>query len=132
MSSCSKAFWGKSEPFVGTKSDAIVLVVSANPVDVLTWLARAAPQASFWSRVIGLGTQLDTTRFRSLIARRLEVPASQVSALILGEHGDSMVPIWSSRRGSRQLAVGQNSPRLDTALGRPELFTRTRGLRCRK
>ncbi|MBI3463889.1 MAG: lactate dehydrogenase, partial [Planctomycetes bacterium] len=43
----------------------------------------------------GLGTQLDTIRFRSLLAQRLSVPPTQVSALILGEHGDSMVPIWS-------------------------------------
>ena len=78
----------------GHKRDAIVLVVS-NPVDVLTYLA--------WDRlgldrsqVLGLGTQLDTIRFRSLIAQHLGAPPTQVSALILGEHGDSMVPIWSS------------------------------------
>jgi L-lactate dehydrogenase len=39
---------------------------------------------------------LDTARFRGLLGQYLEVPASQVNALILGEHGDSMVPIWSS------------------------------------
>ena len=49
-----------------------------------------------WQRVLGLGTQLDTARFRSHLARRLKVPPTQVQALILGEHGDSMVPIWSS------------------------------------
>jgi L-lactate dehydrogenase len=43
-----------------------------------------------------LGTQLDTIRFRSLIADRLGAPPTQVKAVILGEHGDSMVPIWSS------------------------------------
>src|SRR5262249_45246386 len=47
-------------------------------------------------QVIGLGTQLDTARFRSLIAQTIDVPPTQVSALILGEHGDSMVPIWSA------------------------------------
>ena len=46
--------------------------------------------------MIGLGTQLDTIRFRSLIAAAIHVPPTQVKALILGEHGDSMVPIWSS------------------------------------
>jgi L-lactate dehydrogenase len=46
--------------------------------------------------VLGLGTQLDTARFRSLLSRRLQVPPTQVSAVILGEHGDSMVPVWSS------------------------------------
>ncbi len=77
----------------GPRDDAIVLVVS-NPVDVLTYLAAdrlALPS----ERVIGLGTQLDSIRFRSLIAAELRAPATQVSALILGEHGDSMVPIWS-------------------------------------
>ena len=78
----------------GLRKDAIVLVVS-NPVDILTYLAvqRLGLPAG---QVIGLGTQLDTIRFRSLIARQLSLPPTQVSALILGEHGDSMVPIWSS------------------------------------
>ena len=76
------------------KPDAIVLVVS-NPVDVLTYLAAKKLDLPP-SRVIGLGTQLDTIRFRALIAERLVAPPTQVSALILGEHGDSMVPIWSS------------------------------------
>jgi L-lactate dehydrogenase len=78
----------------GHKSDAVVLVVS-NPVDVLTQLATGALDLPA-GRVLGLGTQLDTVRFRSLIAERLKVGATQVKALILGEHGDSMVPIWSS------------------------------------
>ena len=46
-------------------------------------------------QVIGLGTVLDTTRLRSLLAQRLDVPPSQVQVTIYGEHGDSMVPIWS-------------------------------------
>jgi len=74
--------------------DAILLVVS-NPVDVLTYLAvkeSGLPQ----ERVIGLGTVLDTCRFRSLLAEYFRVAATDVNALILGEHGDSMVPIWSS------------------------------------
>jgi L-lactate dehydrogenase len=79
---------------VGLKDNAYVLVVS-NPVDVLTYLAVQRCGLP-WQRVLGLGTQLDTARFRSHLARRLQVPATQVSALILGEHGDSMVPIWSS------------------------------------
>ena len=76
----------------GYKKDAIVLVVS-NPVDVLTYLAIKRLNLPA-SQIIGLGTQLDTLRFRSLIAAKLNAPPTQVSALILGEHGDSMVPIW--------------------------------------
>jgi L-lactate dehydrogenase len=70
-------------------------VVVSNPVDVLTYLAVQRTGLP-WQRVIGLGTQLDTARFRSYLARRLQASATQVQALILGEHGDSMVPIWSS------------------------------------
>ena len=78
----------------GMKPDATVLVVS-NPVDILTYLAAEELGLSE-GRVIGLGTLLDTLRFRSLLALNLKAPATQVSAIILGEHGDSMVPIWSS------------------------------------
>jgi L-lactate dehydrogenase len=78
----------------GLKDNAYLIIVS-NPVDVLTYLAVKRTGLA-WQRVIGLGTQLDTARFRSYLARRLQVPSTQVQALILGEHGDSMVPIWSS------------------------------------
>ena len=73
---------------------AIVLVVS-NPVDILTKLAVDTLGLPV-NRVIGLGTVLDTARFRSLLAEYFEVDPTEVDALILGEHGDSMVPIWSS------------------------------------
>ena len=78
----------------GMKPDATVLVVS-NPVDILTYLAEkdlGLPAG----HVVGLGTLLDTLRFRSLLALRLAAPATQLQAVILGEHGDSMVPVWSS------------------------------------
>jgi L-lactate dehydrogenase len=78
----------------GLKKDGTLVVVS-NPVDVLTYLAVQRAGLP-WQRVLGLGTQLDTARFRSYLARRLTAPPTQVQALILGEHGDSMVPIWSS------------------------------------
>jgi len=74
--------------------DAIILVVS-NPVDILTYLAVKSSGLAA-SKVFGLGTVLDTTRFRSLLAEYFEVDPTSVNALILGEHGDSMVPIWSS------------------------------------
>lgn len=78
----------------GLKEDSYLVVVS-NPVDVLTYLAVQRSGLP-WQRVLGLGTQLDTARLRGYLARRLQVPARQINALILGEHGDSMVPIWSS------------------------------------
>ncbi len=78
----------------GLRGDAHVLVVS-NPVDILTQLAirrLGLPPA----QVYGLGTMLDSARFSSFIAEALQVSPTQVKAVILGEHGDSMVPIWSS------------------------------------
>src|SRR3989449_8525519 len=78
----------------GLRKDAHVFVVS-NPVDILTQLAvqrLGLPS----QQVYGLGTMLDTSRFSSLIAEELKLAPSQVKALILGEHGDSMVPVWSS------------------------------------
>jgi len=106
----------------GPKKEAIVLVVS-NPVDVLTYLAAqrlGLPSA----QVIGLGTQLDTIRFRALIAQRLKAAPTQVNALILGEHGDSMVPIWSS--ASIAGLPLEKFPGWNPNLA-SELFTRTKG-----
>jgi L-lactate dehydrogenase len=106
----------------GVKKDAIVLVVS-NPVDILTYVAADRLDLPP-SQVLGLGTQLDTIRFRSLIARELTAAPSQVNALILGEHGDSMVPIWSSA------AIGglplDKYPGWTNRLAE-ELFIRTKG-----
>lgn len=78
----------------GLKKEAIIFVVS-NPVDILTQLAVEKTGLPA-SQVIGLGTMLDTSRFCSLISSSLNLPATQVRAMILGEHGDTMLPIWSS------------------------------------
>jgi L-lactate dehydrogenase len=102
--------------------EGIILVVS-NPVDVLTYLATQQLGLPA-SRVIGLGTQLDSARFRGLIAAALGRPATQVTATILGEHGDSMVPIWSAAQaGGMPLEKfpGWSSGAADA------VFARTRG-----
>ncbi len=78
----------------GYNRDAFVFVVS-NPVDILTYIAAQELDLPR-ERVIGLGTMLDTSRFRALIAKELKVPATQVNATVLGEHGDSMFPVWSA------------------------------------
>jgi L-lactate dehydrogenase len=106
----------------GPKGDAIVLVVS-NPVDVLTYLATKRMGLPT-GQIIGLGTQLDSARFRSLIAEALKLPATQVMATILGEHGDSMVPIWSAAQAAGlplDKYAGWSSTTADS------LFAKTRG-----
>ena len=106
----------------GMRKDAIVFVVS-NPVDILTHLAVQRLGLP-WQQVIGLGTMLDSTRFSSLIAEALGLPPTQVKALTLGEHGDSMVPIWSS-------SSVNGLPLTDYPGCNPgfqnQIFTRTRG-----
>ena len=72
-----------------------IILVATNPVDVLSYLTcriAGLPPA----RVIGSGTILDTARFRMLLAERYRVDPHSVHAHIVGEHGDSEVPVWSS------------------------------------
>ena len=73
--------------------DAMILTV-VNPVDVLN--LRAYVRSGFpRERVIGLGNVVDTLRFRSYLAERFGWYPGEVQAFLCGEHGDSMVPIWS-------------------------------------
>jgi L-lactate dehydrogenase len=72
---------------------AILLVVT-NPVDIMTYVSlklSGLPSAS----VIGSGTLLDTARFRYLLAEKLQIDPRSLHAYIIGEHGDSEVPVWS-------------------------------------
>lgn len=73
--------------------DAILLVAS-NPVDILTQVALKLSGLPA-SRVIGSGTLLDSSRFRYLVAERLKIEPRSVHGLIIGEHGDSEVAVWS-------------------------------------
>lgn len=73
--------------------ETFIFMVS-NPVDVLTW--QALKTSGFDSkRVFGLGTVLDTNRFRALLGESLNVSPDQVVAYMIGEHGDSMVAATS-------------------------------------
>lgn len=74
--------------------DALLLVVT-NPVDVLTYVVQKLSGLPA-RRVFGSGTVLDSSRFRFLLARHLNVAVQNVHALIAGEHGDSEIPLWSS------------------------------------
>lgn len=73
--------------------DAIV-VVAANPVDVLTYLAWQMTGLPS-HQVIGSGTILDTARFRFLLGQHFQIDTHSIHAYIIGEHGDSQVPVWS-------------------------------------
>ena len=74
--------------------EAVLLLVT-NPVDVITYVAQKVSGLPN-GRVFGSGTVLDSSRFRFLIAQRLKVAVQSVHATIVGEHGDSEIPLWSS------------------------------------
>ena len=88
--------------------EALILVVS-DPPDALADVVRMLGH----DRVLSTGTSLDTLRFRFHLARRLNVSAADVDALVLGEHGTSSVFLWSSARiGGRKVLdlLAENSP----------------------
>lgn len=87
--------------------DAIILMVS-NPVDILTYAALKLSGLPS-SRVIGSGTVLDTGRFRYLIAEKIKVDPRSVHAYIIGEHGDSELPVWSKANVTGTSLVSSNS-----------------------
>jgi L-lactate dehydrogenase len=71
-----------------------ILLIATNPVDVLSYVAWKISGLPA-SRVIGSGTILDTARFRYLLSQHFDVDPRSVHAYIIGEHGDSEVPVWS-------------------------------------
>ncbi len=79
----------KAEGFDG------VIVITSNPVDVLTVIAQKESGLPA-GRVIGSGTLLDSERLRHILGEQLNVDARSVHAAIIGEHGDSSVAVWSS------------------------------------
>lgn len=79
-----------------------ILLIATNPVDIITHMvARIARKNNHApGKVIGSGTILDTARFRTLLAKHLNVSSHSVHAHVIGEHGDSEVLHWSGARVS--------------------------------
>lgn len=82
-------------PKIAAAAPQSILVIVSNPVDVLTY--EALKLSGFPShRVFGTGTLLDTARFQFHISERLCLSPKSIDAFVLGEHGDSSFPVWSS------------------------------------
>ena len=81
------------DEIVAARSQAVIVVVT-NPVDILTY---AALKRTGWPRhrILGSGTVLDSARFRHMLSQHCGVDVRNVHAYIMGEHGDSEVPVWS-------------------------------------
>lgn len=93
-----------------------VFLVATNPVDLLTyatWKFSGLPK----ERVIGSGTILDTARFRFLLGRYFQVDTRNVHAYIIGEHGDTELPVWSSANigGRPILEIIEDNPNYSIA-----------------
>ncbi|MBD2847386.1 L-lactate dehydrogenase [Paenibacillus sp. IB182496] len=72
-----------------------ILLIASNPVDIMSYFSQ---RRSGWPahRVIGSGTLLDSARFRYLIGEELQLDSRSIHAHIMGEHGDSELPVWST------------------------------------
>ncbi|MBU9724216.1 MULTISPECIES: L-lactate dehydrogenase [Bacillaceae] len=74
-----------------------IFIVATNPVDILahaTWKYSGLPM----ERVIGSGTILDTARFRFLLGQYFDIDVRNIHGYIMGEHGDTELPVWSQTR----------------------------------
>ncbi len=98
-----------------------IILVATNPVDILsyvTWQLSGLPK----ERVIGSGTILDTARFRYLLSDYFKVDSRNVHAYIMGEHGDTELPVWSHAQigsVSVQKFLGLNS--IEEAAEHPDM-----------
>lgn len=82
-------------PQIAAVNKECILLIVANPVDVLTYAAlklSGFPK----ERVIGSGTVLDSARFQQMLGEHLDVDSRSINAFIIGEHGDSEIAAWSS------------------------------------
>ena len=82
-----------SEQIARTSPNAIIIVVS-NPLDVMCYVAKKVTGFPR-ERVIGMAGVLDTARYRAFLAEALDVSVRDIQAMVLGGHGDTMVPLIS-------------------------------------
>ncbi|MFA4860372.1 malate dehydrogenase [Methanoregula sp.] len=80
---------------IGAIAPNTQILMVTNPVDVMTSVALKY-SGLLPNQVFGLGTHLDSMRLKSLIASYFQVHVSEVHTRIIGEHGESMVPLWSA------------------------------------
>lgn len=92
-------------PQIAAAAPHAILLIVANPVDILTYAALKFSGFPA-SRVVGSGTVLDTARLRALIGQQLGIDPRSVHAYVIGEHGDSEVVLWS-RATVAGLLVGE-------------------------
>jgi L-lactate dehydrogenase len=122
------AIFGQIVPEVARHNPGGILLIATNPVDILTYVSWKLSELPA-QRVIGSVTILDTARFRYLLSQHFGVDPRSVHAYIIGEHGDSEVPVWSLAN-----IAGMRLPVFCAAQGIPcdeaamdDIFKQTRG-----
>jgi malate dehydrogenase len=93
--------------------DEANVVVVTNPVDVITYQILKQTEFSRW-KVMGMGSSLDSSRFRYLLAKELGVKQGNIEGLVIGEHGPTMVPLFSTAKskGERINLLGKKTDEL--------------------
>ena len=101
-----------------SRSPDIVLILVTNPLDAMVHVARSVSNLQK-SRIIGMAGVLDSARMRTFIAAELNVPATEVQAMVLGGHGDTMVPLprYTTVRG-RPVSELMSKEKLDAIIKR--------------
>lgn len=86
---------GPAAERIGKDAPDTVIIVVTNPLDIM--VALTLQRTGFpWQRVMGMAGVLDSARLRAFVAERLTVPPTDVQAMVLGSHGDLMVPLKQS------------------------------------
>lgn len=114
-------------PQITRYNTTATIIVVSNPVDVLTYAALKFSNFPK-ERIIGTGTTLDSARFRYLLSQNCRIDPRNVHAYIIGEHGDSEVPVWSAAHfgGVNILDYCQTCPTNCSSQNRDEIFTEVR------
>lgn len=96
--------------------DAIIILVS-NPVDSMTYFANQIDYPS--NKIIGTGTALESSRFKTIIAHHYQIDPKIVEAFVIGEHGEHAIPVWSKVRihgmPLAEYEALSDSPKIDKA-----------------
>lgn len=101
-----------------------IIIVVSNPADIITAEIQAISGLPA-NRVIGSGTSLDTARLRYNLSEALNVSVKDVQAYVLGEHGDSQVPIYSSA-AIGGVPLDSAAEQLNVTLDKEDIAKRTR------
>ncbi|WP_152394113.1 L-lactate dehydrogenase [Paenibacillus guangzhouensis] len=103
-----------------------IFLVATNPVDVLTYVTQQYSGLPA-GRVFGSGTILDTARLRFLLGQEFDIDPRSVHAYVMGEHGDTELPIWSNTNiGGRSLRDYQQKQGFPTQEKLDEIFVNVR------